>query len=102
LLLFRRSKFPLSENRAVVAQKLDAYLNRRAEKIRDVSAQEIDAAVDESRRSCAAQPRMRIVLDTNILIRANARARGPARERLQLIAGSWDHTLLLSPFLLQE
>lgn len=45
---------------------------------------------------------MRIVLDTNILVRANAKARGPARELLQLIAGSPDHTLLLSPFLLQE
>jgi putative PIN family toxin of toxin-antitoxin system len=45
---------------------------------------------------------MRIVLDTNILVRANARARGPARELLQLIAGSPHHTLLLSPFLLQE
>ena len=45
---------------------------------------------------------MRIVLDTNILVRANARARGPARELLQLIAGSPDHTLLLSPFLLRE
>src|SRR6266481_2822884 len=45
---------------------------------------------------------MRIVLDTNILVRANAKARGPARELLQLIAASPDHTLLLSPFLLQE
>jgi putative PIN family toxin of toxin-antitoxin system len=45
---------------------------------------------------------MRIVLDTNILVRANAKARGPARELLQLIVGSADHTLLLSPFLLQE
>ncbi len=45
---------------------------------------------------------MRIVLDTNILVRANARARGPARELLQLIVGSPHHTLLLSPFLLQE
>ena len=45
---------------------------------------------------------MRIVLDTNILVRANARARGPARELLQLIVASSDHPLLLSPFLLQE
>jgi putative PIN family toxin of toxin-antitoxin system len=45
---------------------------------------------------------MRIVLDTNILVRANAKARGPARELLQIIIGSPDHTLLLSPFLLQE
>ena len=41
---------------------------------------------------------MRIVLDTNILVRANAKARGPARELLQLIVGSRDHVLLLSPF----
>jgi putative PIN family toxin of toxin-antitoxin system len=45
---------------------------------------------------------MRIVLDTNILVRANAKARGPARELLQLIVGSRDHVLLLSPFLEQE
>ena len=45
---------------------------------------------------------MRIVLDTNILVRANTKARGPARELLQLIIASPEHTLLLSPFLLQE
>lgn len=45
---------------------------------------------------------MRIVLDTNVLVRANAKARGPARELLQLITGSPEHTLLLSPLLLQE
>ncbi len=45
---------------------------------------------------------MRIVLDTNILVRAHAKAKGPARELLQLIAGSSQHTLLVSPFLLQE
>ena len=45
---------------------------------------------------------MRVVLDTNILVRANAKARGPARELLQLIIASPDHVLLLSPFLLQE
>ena len=45
---------------------------------------------------------MRIVLDTNILVRANVKARGPARELLQIIVGSADHTLLLSPFLLVE
>jgi putative PIN family toxin of toxin-antitoxin system len=45
---------------------------------------------------------MRIVLDTNILVRANARASGPARELLQLIVASPGHVLLMSPFLLQE
>ena len=45
---------------------------------------------------------MRIVLDTNILVRANAKARGPARELLQFIIGSPDHVLILSPFLLLE
>ena len=39
---------PPSENRAAVARKLEAFLNRRAEKIPDVSDQEIDAAVDEA------------------------------------------------------
>jgi putative PIN family toxin of toxin-antitoxin system len=45
---------------------------------------------------------MRIVLDTNILVRAHAKARGPARELLQLIVGSPRHLLIVSPFLLQE
>jgi len=45
---------------------------------------------------------MRIVLDTNILVRANTKARGPARALLQLIVESPKHTLLFSPFLLQE
>jgi hypothetical protein len=54
----------------------------------------IDDAVDHLRH--------RIVLDTNILVRANAKARGPTRELLQLIVGSRDQVLLLSPFLQQE
>jgi putative PIN family toxin of toxin-antitoxin system len=45
---------------------------------------------------------MRVVLDTNILVRCNAKARGPAREVLRLIVSSPNHVLLLSPFLLQE
>jgi predicted nucleic acid-binding protein len=45
---------------------------------------------------------MRIVLDTNILVRANAKAKGPARELLLLIVNSPEHALLLSPFILQE
>jgi putative PIN family toxin of toxin-antitoxin system len=45
---------------------------------------------------------MRIVLDTNILVRAGVKATGPARELLQFVIGSVDHKLLLSPFLLQE
>jgi putative PIN family toxin of toxin-antitoxin system len=45
---------------------------------------------------------MRIVLDTNILVRANAKAKGPARELLLLIVNSPEHVLLLSPFLLSE
>ena len=36
------------------------------------------------------------------LVRANTKARGPARALLQLIIASPEHTLLLSPFLLQE
>jgi len=39
---------PPSGNRAALAQKLEAFLNRRAEKTRDISEQEIDAAVDEA------------------------------------------------------
>ena len=45
---------------------------------------------------------MRVVLDTNILVRANPRAKGPARSLLLEIARSDQHTLILSPFLLEE
>jgi putative PIN family toxin of toxin-antitoxin system len=44
---------------------------------------------------------MRIVLDTNILVRANIKAEGPAREALlKIISGN--HVLITSPFLLRE
>jgi putative PIN family toxin of toxin-antitoxin system len=45
---------------------------------------------------------MRIVLDTNILARANPRAKGAARALLLAIMESADHILVLSPFLLRE
>ena len=45
---------------------------------------------------------MRIVLDTNVLVRAHANARGPARDLLILVGQEPEHTLLLSPFLLEE
>jgi len=41
-------QIPASENRAAIAQKLEEFMNRRAEKVRDVSDEEIDAAVDEA------------------------------------------------------
>jgi putative PIN family toxin of toxin-antitoxin system len=44
---------------------------------------------------------MRIVLDTNILVRANVKTQGPARNLLLKIAYS-DHVLIASPFLLRE
>ena len=44
---------------------------------------------------------MRIVLDTNILIRANPKGQGPARELLQKII-TGDHVLITSDFLMQE
>ncbi len=44
---------------------------------------------------------MRIVLDTAILIRANAKASGPARLLLERIAAG-QHQLIVSPFLLEE
>ena len=44
---------------------------------------------------------MRIVLDTNVLVRANIKVQGPARELLLKIASS-DHVLITSPFLLRE
>lgn len=45
---------------------------------------------------------MRVVLDTNILVRSHANARGPARELLLLLAGAPEHSLLISPFIFQE
>ena len=44
---------------------------------------------------------MRVVLDTNILVRANTLAKGPARELLLRLASS-SHTLLMSSFLPDE
>ena len=44
---------------------------------------------------------MRIVLDTNILVRAHIKAQGPAREALlKIVYGN--HVLITSPFLLRE
>ncbi|MBM3748655.1 MAG: putative toxin-antitoxin system toxin component, PIN family, partial [Acidobacteria bacterium] len=45
---------------------------------------------------------MRIVLDTNILARANPSASGPARQVLVEIAESVEHVLIVSAFLLRE
>jgi hypothetical protein len=39
---------PPSGNRLAVAQKLEALLNRRVEKVSDIADDEIDAAVDEA------------------------------------------------------
>ncbi len=44
---------------------------------------------------------MRIVLDTNVLVRANIKVQGPARDLLQKIAYG-DHVIITSPFLLRE
>ncbi|MEX2301319.1 MAG: putative toxin-antitoxin system toxin component, PIN family [Bryobacterales bacterium] len=41
------------------------------------------------------------MLDTGVLVRANARSKGPARELLTTILGG-PHTLVSSPFLLAE
>jgi predicted nucleic acid-binding protein len=45
---------------------------------------------------------MRIVLDTNILARANPHSKGVARTLLLTILESADHVLVLWPFLLRE
>jgi putative PIN family toxin of toxin-antitoxin system len=45
---------------------------------------------------------MRVVLDTNVLVRANPKAVGSARALLDEIARSSEHALILSPFLLAE
>src|SRR5713226_4281284 len=44
---------------------------------------------------------MRITLDANILVRANTRSRGPARELLEVIR-SRSHILILSRHILDE
>lgn len=44
---------------------------------------------------------MRIVLDTNILVRANIKAHGPSREVLLTILHG-KHVLIISPYLLRE
>jgi len=44
---------------------------------------------------------MRIVLDTNVLVRAHAHQTGPAREVLRIIT-SGPHLLIVSPFILEE
>ena len=45
---------------------------------------------------------MRIVLDTNILARANPRSKSVARVLLLTILESAEHVLVVSPFLLRE
>jgi putative PIN family toxin of toxin-antitoxin system len=44
---------------------------------------------------------MRVLLDTNVLVRANKRATGPAREVLIRVSSA-PHTLVMSPFILTE
>lgn len=39
---------PPSENREAIAHKLEAYLNYRAEKVKDVPEEEIDEAIDQA------------------------------------------------------
>ena len=39
---------PPSHSRAAVSEKLEAFLDRRAAKVRNVSDEELDAAVDEA------------------------------------------------------
>ena len=41
-------RFPPSENRAAVARNLEAFLNRRAERVNGLPGEEIDAAIDET------------------------------------------------------
>jgi putative PIN family toxin of toxin-antitoxin system len=45
---------------------------------------------------------MRVLLDTNILVRASAKGKGPAADLLQMLVASPEHTLLISPFILIE
>ena len=41
-------RVPYSENRAPVARNLEAFQNRRADKVSGVPEEEIDAAIDEA------------------------------------------------------
>lgn len=41
-------QFPPSEDRAAIAKKLEEFLTRRAEKIKGVSDEDIDGAIDET------------------------------------------------------
>jgi len=41
-------QIPRSDNRAAISRKLEAFLSRRAEKVSDVSGEELDAAIDEA------------------------------------------------------
>jgi hypothetical protein len=41
-------RVPPSENRAAVARNLEAFLNRRADKVNGLPEDEIDAAIDEA------------------------------------------------------
>jgi hypothetical protein len=41
-------RVPASESRAAVARNLEAFLNRRADKVNGLPEEEIDAAIDEA------------------------------------------------------
>jgi putative PIN family toxin of toxin-antitoxin system len=45
---------------------------------------------------------MKLTLDANILVRANTRAHGPARELLDIIRSQVNHSLVLSRHILSE
>src|ERR1017187_9893355 len=47
-------------------------------------------------------PQMRFTLDSNILVRANNRATGPAREVLRFVRADMAHRLILSRHILNE
>jgi len=45
---------------------------------------------------------MIVTFDTNILVRATRRSKGPARRVVDAIASNPDHVIALSPFILGE
>ena len=45
---------PPSKDRAAIARELEEFLNRRAERTKDVSDEDIDGAIDGSHWPCAA------------------------------------------------
>jgi len=63
---------------------------------------DLERLVDEVSDEVSTRPRLRLLLDTNLLVRAAITPEGLARRILQLIADDPRHVLILSTHLLAE